>query len=337
MKRILILHTGGTIGMVPSPKSSGPSLLTKKLHSHFLDLVPELKQLAQIETLVLDNIDSSNVTPAHWAKWIKSLKTHYSKFDGFVMTHGTDTMAYTGAALSFALRHLDKPLVLTGSQRPLAHIRTDGRENLINAVELACTGPKEVTLCFGNELLRANRVTKVSATDYVAFSSFNFPLLAKIGAKIEKNWTLLPSKEKAPTGKPLWKSDFDERVFCFKIFPGISSHILNATISYEKCLGVVLEAYGSGNVPSFDLSVLEMIELAEKLGKPVMIVSQCPHGQIDLEMYEVGMKAKAAGAISAGDMTPEASVVKLMHGLGLGLRGKKLKTYLLQNICGERS
>jgi asparaginase len=180
MKKILILHTGGTIGMVPGKKGE-KALQPSKLHTHFLDLVPELSEIAKIKTLVLDNIDSSNVTPKHWARWIRVLKENYSRYDGFVITHGTDSMAFTGAALSFSLKKINKPIVLTGSQRPLAHIRTDARDNLINSVEMACFGPKEISVCFGNELFRANRTTKLSATDYVAFESFNFPRLAKIG------------------------------------------------------------------------------------------------------------------------------------------------------------
>jgi L-asparaginase len=317
VKKILILHTGGTIGM--------------GLKKHFLHLVPEMARLAKIHTLVLDNIDSSNVTPKHWVKWLEVLKKNYASYDGFIFTHGTDSMAYTGSAFSFALKRLNKPVILTGSQRPLAHIRSDARDNLINSVEMACHGPKEVSICFGNELLRANRTTKLSATDYVAFESFNFPLLAKMGMQIKKNWPIVK------TSNPTWQAVFDERVFCFKIFPGISGDILKATISNENCQGVVLEAFGAGNVPSFDDSVIGMIKLAKKLKKPVVIVSQCPHGQVDLNLYETGMDAKKAGAISAGDMTQEATVVKLMHGLGLGLSGKKLQYYFNQNICGERS
>lgn len=301
------------------------------LKTHFLDLVPELARLAKIETVVVDNIDSSNVTPQHWVRWLSVLKKNYSLYNGFIFTHGTDTMAYTGAAFSFALGQLNKPVVLTGSQRPLAHIRSDARDNLVNSVQVACDGPKEVSICFGNELLRANRTTKLSATDYVAFESFNYPLLAKIGVEIKKDWPKIKSRS------PSWKAVFDQRVFCFKIFPGISGEILNGTIENENCQGVVLEAYGTGNVPDINESVIGMIKLAKKLKKPVVIVSQCPHGQVDLDMYECGRRAKKAGAISAGDMTQEASVVKLMHGLGMKLAGKELQNYFLKNICGERS
>jgi L-asparaginase len=336
VKKILILHTGGTIGMAQSAKGD-KALKPSALQTHFLELVPELKQLAEIKTLVLSNIDSSNVTPHHWVEWLAVLKGVYSAYDGFVITHGTDTMAYTGAALSFALRHLSKPVVLTGSQRPLTHIRSDARENLINSVEVACHGPREVSICFGNELLRANRTTKFSATDYVAFESFNFPLLAKMGVRIEKNWQRFSKTQTVKNGTPQWLSHFDMRVFCFKIFPGISAELLLAAICNENCRGIVLEAYGSGNMPSIDTLLIKMIAEGIKLEKPVVIVSQCPHGQVDLKLYESGIKLKEVGALSAGDMTMEASVVKLMHGLGLGLTGHKLKSYFSKNICGERS
>ncbi|MDZ4676185.1 MAG: asparaginase [Oligoflexia bacterium] len=336
MKNILILHTGGTIGMVPQKDKKGALVLTKNAQ-HFLELVPELKKIAKIQVEVLDDLDSSNVTPTHWIKWLKTLRFHYKKYDGFIFTHGTDSMAYTGSAFSFALGQIDKPIVLTGSQRPLSVIRTDARDNLINSVEMACRGPKEVTLCFGNQLLRANRSTKFSATDYIAFESFNFPRLAQIGVEVESNWQNFSAKEIVKPGKPLWQTNFNEKVFCFKIFPGISSEILLSTINNKACEGIVLEAFGSGNVPSIDDSVLAMIRRAQQLGKPVVIVSQCPHGRVNLDLYDCGVKAKKAGAISAGDMTREAAVVKLMHSLGLGLKGSKLRAYFLKNICGERS
>lgn len=317
-----------------SAKNGEKALRPNKLQTHFLDLVPELKRLAHIKTIVLNNIDSSNATPQHWVQWLSTLKAHYSSHDGFVITHGTDTMAYTGSALSYAIRRLNKPIVLTGSQRPLAHIRSDARENLINAVEMACHGPKEVSICFGNKLLRANRATKLSATDYVAFESFNFPLLANMGVSIEEKWKLFSKPENVKIGKPSWLTQFDKRVFCFKIFPGISADILNVAISNKSCAGVVLEAYGSGNIPMIDDS---LIEILAKTNKPIVIVSQCPDGKVDLDLYESGNRLKKAGAISAGDMTMEASVVKLMHGLGLGLKGKQLTRYFLENVCGERS
>jgi L-asparaginase len=336
VKHILILHTGGTIGMVPHKDKKG-GLRPANPAYHFLELVPELKKIAKVEVQVLDNMDSSNVTPTHWIKWLKALRENYAKFDGFVVTHGTDSMVYTGAAFSFALGQIDKPIVLTGSQRPLSLIRTDARDNLINAVEMACRGPREVTLCFGNQLLRANRSTKFSATDFIAFESFNFPRLAQIGVDIDSHWEDFAPKDSVKAGKPQWISRFNEKVFCFKIFPGISGEILMTTINNKACEGIVLEAFGSGNVPSLDDTVLAMIKQALKLEKPVVIVSQCPHGRVNLDLYDCGIKAKNAGAISAGDMTREAAVVKLMHGLGQGLKGAKLRQYFLKNICGERS
>jgi L-asparaginase len=334
VKRILILHAGGTIGMAAAPGSRALRPISKG--SRFLELVPELKRIAQVDVTVLDNIDSSNVTPAHWARWFKVLKANYGRYDGFVITHGTDTMSYSAAALSFALARTIKPIVFTGSQRPLTNIRSDARDNMINAVEMACHGPKEVTVCFGNELLRGNRATKLSATDYIAFSSFNFQLLAKIGVNVEPLWRSLSKRDAVPAGRPIWKIEFSNKVFCFKIFPGISGEILRETVLDTSCEGVVLEAFGSGNVPSLDDSVLSMIRLAKKAGKPVVISSQCPHGEVDLEAYEPGVRARQAGAISAGDMTSEAAVVKLMHALGLGLKGARLEKYFLSNVCGER-
>ncbi len=317
--------------MMPS-QNDQKGLQPGQLGNHIFDLVPEISELAEVKIEILDDIDSSNVTPKHWEKWLARFKSLYNKFDGFVITHGTDSMVYSSSAFSFALGQTEKPIVFTGSQRPLTHIRTDARDNLINAIEISCRGPKEVSICFGNRLLRANRAIKLSASDYVAFESFNFPHLAKIGLEIEG-----VAEKQAKGGKPMWHSDFKEGVFCFKIFPGLSADIIRSALQSKACEGIVLEAYGSGNVPSLEPTVLNIIEDAEALKKPVIIVSQCPHGRVDLDLYECGIKAKKAGAISGGDMTREASIVKLMHGLGLGLIGKKLANYFLEDISGERS
>lgn len=335
-KKILIFHAGGTIGMV-SENDGSKALKPGQIGNHFLELVPQLNQIARVEVKVLDNMDSSNVTPAHWVRWMTELQKIYGDYDGFVFTHGTDSMAYTGAAFSFALERTEKPIVFTGSQRPLDRVRTDARDNLINAVEIAVRGPKEVSLCFGNELLRANRATKLSATDYIAFESFNFPHLARVGVNIDRRWENLAAGDVVPEGAPQWNLKFNQNIFCFKIFPGISGDILLDTVGARSCEGVVLEAFGAGNVPDYDDRVLAMIRRATELGKPVVIVSQCPHGNVDLELYALGVQAKKAGAIGAGDMTREACVVKLMHALGRGLKGAELTKYFSQNVCGERS
>ncbi len=298
-----------------------------------LAAIPDVQKLANVSVQILDNIDSSNVSPERWTRWIQILKKNYNQFDGFVMTHGTDTMVYTGSALSFALVKTEKPVVLTGSQRPLVDIRTDARDNLINAVELACVGPAEVSLCFGNDLMRANRATKVSATDYVAFESYNFPTLAHIGVEIEKRWDSRSLK----TGKPLWLDVFDSGVFAIKIFPGISGKILMDMVNSPRIHAFVFECFGSGNIPTDDPSVIAAISRARKLKKVVVIASQCSHGSVDLTRYECGVLAQNAGAVSAGDMTSEAAVVKLMHGLGMGFTDNALKKYFLTSICGERS
>jgi L-asparaginase len=336
MKRILILHTGGTIGMLPKENPS-KTLLPSKLGTHFLELVPELSKLAKIKLEMLDNIDSSNVTPAHWLRWFSHLKKRYEHFDGFIFTHGTDTMAYTASALSFALKKVNKPVVFTGSQRPLMNIRTDARDNLINSVEMAVNGPPEVSLCFGNKLLRANRAIKFSSSDYVAFESFNFSELAILGVEVDCIWKSFSKKLRVAVGKPSWNLKFDESVFSFKVFPGISTEVLKAAVTSPAARGIVLEAFGSGNIPMLSNSILKVIELATTLGKPVLIVSQCPHGRVDLELYESGARALKLGAISSGDMTREAAIVKLMHCLGQNYSRNEQAAYLLKNVCGERS
>ncbi|MCC6276487.1 MAG: asparaginase [Oligoflexia bacterium] len=334
-KRILILHTGGTIGMI---SANGNRFLKPGLTGrHFIEIVPELNQLARVKTQVIAQLDSSNVLPHHWVRWLKSLKESYDDYDGFVITHGTDTMAYSASAFSFALGRTNKPVIFTGSQRPLGHLRTDGPENLINAVSLACDGPPEVSLCFGNQLLRANRSTKFSASDFVAFESFNFPPLAKMGVEVEPFWQSLGKSQRVRPGRPRWLCDFDSRVFSMKVFPGLSKEMLIPVIESPQCHGLVIEAYGSGTVPTRDSTMTEALILAKRLSKPVVVVSQCPHGRIDLDVYETSLPVRKYGALSAGDMTREASVVKLMHGLGLGLRGSALAKYFTSNRCGERS
>jgi len=329
-KRVLFLQTGGTIGM----KNTTRGFLKPLQSGHdFLALVPQLSQLAKVSFEQIDNIDSSNVTPRHWEKWLKVLKKNYNLFDGFVITHGTDTMVYTASAFSFALTNLSKPLVFTGSQRPLGVIRSDAPQNLINSLESACRGPNKVSICFGNELLLGVKATKLSATNYVAFESFNHPHLAKMGVDYESFW----QTEQKNSSKTQWQTQFDENVFCFKIFPGINAKILIETVKNKECHGLVLEAYGTGNVPCVDDSILNVIKEAKKLSKPLIIASQCADGRVDLQKYECGQKALKLGALSASDMTTEAAVVKLMHGLGMNLKGESFKKYFLKNICGERS
>lgn len=355
----MIFQTGGTINMISGNvvSDNGKRIQGRdsdlKPATHFSPLqilkhVPQLSQLAEIDVMLGDNIDSSNVTPRNWEKWLAQIGKVYEKYDGFVITHGTDTMVYTAAAFGFAMTGLSKPMVFTGSQKPLGDLRSDAPMNLINSVETACSSTGIVSLCFGNQLLNAMQATKLSATDYVAFQSFNTPHLATMGVDIrytapryqvpfgrggESNTPeKLQKKYSAPSK---WQSKFNEKVFCFKIFPGISGEILMGTVRAKACQGMVLEAYGTGNVPDFDHSVLAMIREAKRLKKPVIISSQCPHGRVDLKKYDCGVQAEKAGAISGQDMTTEACVVKLMHGLGMKFQGANLRNYFQKNICGE--
>ncbi len=308
MKKILIIHTGGTFGMVPQKPAAtlAPQQVQERITRH----VPELMQIAEIDFIAPFNLDSANLTPAHWQALGTTIAQHMDMYDGFVIIHGTDSMIFTAAALSFMLQNLPKPVILTGSQRPLAEIRTDARMNLINAVELATFNIPEVCIFFGTELFRGNRAVKDSGVDYGAFISPNFPPLAEVGLEIRVRHCLPP-----PTAPLQFRPEISDAVLAFPYFPGLSPAHLN-WIATSVIRVVVIEALGLGNVNVKDLSLVPFVEEMTRLGKLVVITSRSRHGFVDLSRYENGVRIAQAGAISAHDMTTEATLVKLMHLLG---------------------
>lgn len=294
--------------------------------------VPELLELAQLELELFSNLDSSEMQPEHWSKLARLLHKKLPQFDGAVITHGTDTLAYTASALSFMLPNLDKPVVLTGAQRPLKEVRSDARLNLIDAVTSALHGPKEVTVCFDSHLYRGNRVRKVSIAEYDAFESPNFPVLGVLGVETRFQSGL------QTTGKPALLAEVDPRVFLLKIFPGLDPKLPLALL--PKLRGLVIEAHGAGNFPfSVELgrSLLPLFKEARRRQLPVVIVSQAHRNGVDLALYESGNAALHLGAISGGDLTPSAAVVKLMHALACHQNPGALKTYFERSIAGERT
>jgi L-asparaginase len=269
--------------------------------------------------------------PELWTRLATRLSERLPDFDGVVVTHGTDTLAETACALSFMLPGLKKPVVLTGEQRPLFEIRTDARLNLIDAVTSAIHGPKEVTVCFDSHLYRGNRVRKVSISEYDAFDSPNHPVLGVLGvdAKFSEGFGFQGGFKLLPK--------IDPRVFLLRVFPGLDPSIPLAIL--PKVRGLVLEAYGAGNFPSskeLKRSLTPVFAEAHALGVPVLVVSQAPRNGVDLSLYESGTFARDHGAISGGDMTVSAAVVKLMHGLA-HRPGGALRQYLQRSVAGERT
>lgn len=328
MKNILLVHTGGTLGMSGRrPDALKPGSFFRTVRER----VPELTQLARLEFEVFSNIDSCEMQPELWVSLAQRLAKRLPDFDGVVVTHGTDTLAETACALSFMLPGLRKPVVLTGAQRPLGEIRSDARLNLIDAVTSAIHGPREVTVCFDSHLYRGNRVRKVSIAEYDAFDSPNHPVLGVLGVDAK----FLDGV--AWEGRFKLAARLDPRVFLLRVFPGLDPAIPLSILPRVK--GMVVEAYGAGNFPSskaLGRSLTPVFAQAKELGVPVLVVSQAHRNGVDLSQYESGNAARDHGAISGGDMTVSAAVVKLMHGLA-NHSGDALRKYLQRSVAGERT
>lgn len=330
MKKLLIVHTGGTLGMSGHrPDALKPGSFFRTVRER----VPELTKLAKIEFELFSNIDSCEMQPELWSQLARRLAQQLPHFDGCVITHGTDTLAYTACALSYMLVNPPCPVVLTGAQRPLGEIRSDARLNLIDAVISALNGPREVTVCFDSHLYRGNRVRKVSVAEYDAFDSPNHPVLGVLGVDTH----FAPTPKASARQKFVLKDAIDPRVFLLRIFPGLDPALAMGVLPSVK--GVVVEAYGAGNFPTSEVyqrSLTAFFAQAEKLGVPVLVVSQAQRNGVDLSLYESGNVALAHGAISGGDMTVSAAVVKLMHALGQHREMKALRRYLVRSVAGER-
>jgi len=272
--------------------------------------IPGIKTIADIDFRSPFNVDSSNMTSAHWIELGSLVADHLDRYDGFVIIHGTDTMSYTASALSYALTNLSKPVILTGSQRPLSDIRTDAKNNLINAIELATHDIPEVGIFFDSKLFRGNRAKKISIDNFDAFASPNFPTLAEVGLHID-----IKNHHRQPTGIFRMDKKFSNRVACFRLFPGFDAQVLESLI-VSDILVFVIEAFGSGNVPILEHSLIPFIDKATKVGKLIVVTSQCINGAVNFDFYECGKQAMRAGAISGNDMITEAAVIKAMYLLG---------------------
>ena len=331
-KRILIIYTGGTIGMMKTQKGYAPvSGFLDKAISSIDDMKSPSAPLWDLYEMT-PLLDSSDITVREWNKIGEVISNNYDKYDGFVVLHGTDTMAYTASALSFILDGLDKPVVLTGSQIPLSEIRSDGRDNLITSLLIAADGVvPEVCLYFSGKLLRGNRAVKMSADQLVAFDSPNYPHLADVGIVIKYNYSVIGKKK--GTGLKMQPLS-SVPIGVLKVFPGIQFGLFESIMT-EKLSGIVLETFGAGNIPSDGGALIPIISRAFESGSIITVCSQCPSGTVTLGAYETSSALKAAGAVSGSDMTTEAAVAKLYYLFSLGISGDEIKEKMEQNLRGE--
>lgn len=308
------------------PSALRPAAFTRTLHQR----VPELFELADIELELFANLDSCEMQPELWSRLARHLESRLPGFDGAVITHGTDTLAHTASALSFMLRNLPAPVVLTGAQRPLREIRSDARLNLIDAVTAALRGPREVTLCFDSHLFRGNRARKVKVAEYDAFESANHPTLGILGVEAE----FAPSPPRRGTFRAY--PELNPRVFLLPIFPGLNPELPLSLL--PQLDGLVIEAYGAGNMPmrkGGPRSLRPLFREARARGIPVVVVSQAYRNAVDLSLYESGAWALEEGAIPGGDMTATAALTKLMHVLAYRRGLPAITRAMTRPIAGE--
>lgn len=335
---ILIIYTGGTIGMKTDAETGA---LVPFDFSGIYDEFPSLKRLnVDIEVLTMSPvIDSSNVCPDNWLALARLIRDNYVRYDGFVVLHGTDTMSYTASALSFLLENLGKPVVFTGSQIPIGVLRTDGRENLITAIEIAGARRNgmpvvpEVSLYFQNRLFRANRTTKRSAEALNAFRSYNYPPLAEVGVNIAYN----PSAIRHPDeiSNELRIADrLGNGVALIKLFPGIGEPILRTMLAAPGLRAVVLETFGAGNAPTSEWFI-RLLEETIARGIHVVNITQCGGGSVSMELYETGLRLQKTGVLCGYDMTTEAAVTKLMYLLGKELSPEAMRDAMRKSLRGE--
>ena len=331
--RVLLIYTGGTIGMGRNPKTDALEPLD---FNHLIENLPEFKSITtQIDVYQFTPaIDSSDMNPRLWAQIVRIIADQYEQYDGFVVLHGTDTMAFTASALSYMLDNLTKPVILTGSQLPISQLRTDGKENLVTSIEIASAYHKdgtpivpEVCIYFSGKLLRGNRSTKINADGFNAFDSFNYPHLADAGVNIiyHEEYILKPDYEKPM--KPHFV--MDPNVVVFTLFPGIQENIVRHILDAPELRSIVMRTYGSGNAPQKPW-LMHLLKQATEHGINIVNISQCAAGTVEMARYDNGYQLKNAGVISGYDATVESTVTKLMH-----LQGHYTDWRIIRNLMNH--
>jgi len=335
---ILLIYTGGTIGMI---KDYETNALKAFNFEKLLDRIPELVQLdCVIDTYSFDEpIDSSNMNIEYYATIAQVIEDNYDAFDGFVVLTGSDTMSYTSSAISFMLENLHKPVVFTGSQLPIGHLRTDAKENLITSIEIASSHKegkpvvREVCLYFEYKLYRANRTTKINAEQFEAFASLNYPPLAESGVHLHFNTDLL-FKPTNVDAKLIVRKVLNNNVVVLKLFPGITEAVVKSITQITGLKGIVIESYGSGNAPTYPWFI-RLLEEAIKSGIQIVVVTQCVGGSVILGHYETSVGLKRIGVIDGKDITTESAIAKLMYLLGENIAQEKFKTWFEKPLRGE--
>jgi L-asparaginase len=334
---ILLIYTGGTIGMVKDYKTGALKTFNfDKLLNH----IPEINHLkCTINSVSLNEpIDSSNMNPDNWVLIAEIIEDNYESYDGFVILHGSDTMSYTASAISFMFENLAKPVIFTGSQLPIGDLRTDAKENLITSIEIAASQENdkpiisEVCLYFEYKLYRANRTIKINAEHFEAFTSPNFPALGESGVHLKFNKQLINKPKEV---KPLKvRKKLDNNIVILKIFPGITKAVVESILTIPKLRGVVLETYGSGNAPT-EKWFVNLLKNASEKGIHIVNVTQCAGGNVIMGQYETSIELEKIGIISGNDITTESAIAKLMYLLGENIPKNKFKSIFETQLRGE--